>query len=335
MSNFENRFRKYIVPNLTMWLILGYAIGYIIEMLDQTGKFIYFLALDPYKILHGEIWRLVTWVIIPPSESNILFVILMLWCCYSIGTILERTWGTYKYNLFIFTGIFLTILSAFAYFFVLLVLGGADYMEAYEKYLSITISNGTVSDAYKILAYMMESNVGNLAAFASRNIYIWNFFSTYYINISIYLAFAMTYPNDTVRLYFLIPIKMKWLGIVDIIYMGYILIVGTTGMKFAVLAAIINCLIFYIANIKGIAISPKQIKRHNQFNRSYRAGQNSGYKQHGFQAGGQTQKMARHKCAICGKTDLTDPDMTFRYCSKCNGNYEYCQVHLFQHTHVR
>ena len=305
MSNFENRFRKFIVPNLTMWLILGYAIGYIIEMLDQTGKFIYFLALDPYKILHGEIWRLVTWVIIPPSESNILFVILMLWCCYSIGTILERTWGTYKYNLFIFTGIFLTILFSFVYLGFLYLTEGAGVVDLYEQ-----------------SGYLLSG-------------YVWFAFSTYYINISIYLVFAMTYPNDVVRLYFLIPIKMKWLGIVDVIYMGYLLIVGGPYTRFAVLAAIINCLIFYIANIKGIAISPKQIKRHNEFNRSYRQGQNAGYKQTGFQAGGQTQKMARHKCAICGKTDLTDPDMTFRYCSKCIGNYEYCQVHLFQHSHVR
>ncbi|MCR4791415.1 MAG: hypothetical protein K5871_01555 [Lachnospiraceae bacterium] len=303
MSGFENKFRKFVVPNLTMWLIIGYAIGYIIQMVNDS--FLYYLALDPYKIIHGQIWRLVTWLIIPPNESNILFVILMLWCCYSIGTILERTWGTYKYNLFIFTGVFLTILFSFAYLAFLFLTEGAAVVQAYE--------DG---------AYLFSG-------------YVWFAFSTYYINVSIYLVFAMTYPNDVVRLYFLIPIKMKWLGIIDIVYMGYLLIVGGPYTRFAVLAAVFNCLIFYVANIKGIALSPKQIHRHNQFNRSYKQGQNSGYKQTGFQSGGQVQKMARHKCAICGKTDLTDPDMMFRYCSKCNGNYEYCQVHLFQHSHVR
>lgn len=303
LSNFENRFRKYVVPNLTMWLIIGYAIGYIIQMVNDS--FLYYLALDPYKILHGQVWRLVTWLIIPPNENNILFVLLMLFCCYSIGTILERTWGTYRYNLFIFTGVFLTILFSFAYLAFLYLTEGTAVVDMYEQ-----------------AGYMLSG-------------YVWFAFSTYYINMSIYLVFAMTYPNDVVRLYFLIPIKMKWLGIADVIYMAYMLIVGGPYTRFAVLAAVVNCLIFYLANIKGIALSPKQIKRHNQFNRSYRAGQNAGYKQQGFQAGGQTQKMARHKCAICGKTDLTDPDMMFRYCSKCNGNYEYCQVHLFQHSHVR
>ena len=42
----------------------------------------------------------------------------------------------------------------------------------------------------------------------------------------------------------------------------------------------------------------------------------------------------RHKCAVCGKTDTSHPDLEFRYCSKCEGNYEYCQDHLFTHTHV-
>ena len=44
---------------------------------------------------------------------------------------------------------------------------------------------------------------------------------------------------------------------------------------------------------------------------------------------------ARHRCAVCGRTELDDPNLEFRYCSKCNGNYEYCQDHLFTHEHVK
>ena len=43
----------------------------------------------------------------------------------------------------------------------------------------------------------------------------------------------------------------------------------------------------------------------------------------------------RHKCAICGRTELDSPELEFRYCSKCEGNYEYCSDHLFTHEHVR
>ncbi len=307
MSSFEKWFRKHTIPNLTLWLIIGYAIGYIIEMVNDS--FLYYLALDPYKIIHGQVWRLFTWLIIPPNSSNIFFVLLMLWCCYTIGNILERTWGTYRYNMFIFTGVLLTVLFAFAYLAFLYLTNGASVVDTYEE-----------------AGYLFSG-------------YVWYGFSTYYINVSIYIVFAMTYPNDIVRLYFLIPVKMKWLGILDVAYLGYLLVAGGAYTRFAVLAALANCLIFYIANIKGIAISPKQIHRKNQFNRNYRMGQSMG-------PGGKAASsmgpgtaapkfVARHKCAICGKTDVSDPDMTFRYCSKCNGNYEYCQVHLFQHTHVK
>ncbi|MBR5738900.1 MAG: hypothetical protein IKY02_02805, partial [Lachnospiraceae bacterium] len=43
--------------------------------------------------------------------------------------------------------------------------------------------------------------------------------------------------------------------------------------------------------------------------------------------------VARHKCAICGRTEKTNPELEFRYCSKCVGNYEYCMDHLYTHLH--
>ena len=47
------------------------------------------------------------------------------------------------------------------------------------------------------------------------------------------------------------------------------------------------------------------------------------------------KNMPRHKCAICGRTEKDSPELEFRYCSKCEGNYEYCQDHLFTHEHVK
>ena len=45
-------------------------------------------------------------------------------------------------------------------------------------------------------------------------------------------------------------------------------------------------------------------------------------------------RTARHKCAVCGRTELDAPDLEFRYCSKCAGDHEYCSEHLYTHTHV-
>jgi len=76
--------------------------GYIIQLMGAAGgtNLLGFLTLDPYRILHGQIWRLVTWVIVPPDSLDI-FTIIMLFFYYSLGSTLERTWGTYRYNVYI------------------------------------------------------------------------------------------------------------------------------------------------------------------------------------------------------------------------------------------
>ncbi len=321
MSSLNNKFRKFAIPNLTFWLIVGYAIGYMIQMVDDS--FLFHLALDPYMIITHpwQIYRIVSWVIIPPPSSNIILMLLVLYCCYTVGSILERTWGTYKYNQFIFTGIILTVIMAFAYFGLACIIDGYQGIKLYEEAFRESFDNaGLYMGSYK-----------------------WYTFSTYYINVSIYLAFAMTYPDTIVRLYMLIPVKMKWLGIIDVVYLVILLIFGSFATRFAVVAALVNCLIFYLSNIKGKNLNPYQIHRQNQFKRKFNTGMaNAGRTRNtgGVTSSTSNVKMnarpqTRHKCAICGKTEISDPDMEFRYCSKCAGSYEYCSVHLFTHTHVR
>ena len=89
MSNFERKFGKYAVRNLSLVLIACYVIGYIIELFAPSITSL--LTLNPYAILHGQIWRLVTWVLIPPDSLD-LFTIIMLLFYYNVGTSLEMTW---------------------------------------------------------------------------------------------------------------------------------------------------------------------------------------------------------------------------------------------------
>ncbi|MCR4618125.1 MAG: hypothetical protein K5669_08075 [Lachnospiraceae bacterium] len=289
MDKFERKFGKYAIPNLTLALIIGYALGYIITFVDRFRgtDFLSFLLLDPYKILHGQVWRIFTWLIVPPYESNILFVLLMMWCCLSIGMVLEKTWGTFRFNIYIFGGALFTVISSFAALGFLYLFYGSDYVNFVE-----TLQAG-----------------------------VWGAFSTYYINVSIYLGFAMTYPNNMVRFMFFIPMKMKWLGIIDLVYMAYLLVMGGVLTRFAVAAALINILIFYLTNIRRFSIKAK-IRRAE------------------YQKKAEAPKMHagaayKHKCCICGQTDVSNPNLEFRYCSKCIGNYEYCQEHLFTHTHKK
>ena len=92
MNNLERKFGRYAIKNLSLALILCYGCGYLIYAVNKG--FLNYLTLNPYAILHGQIWRLITWLIVPPDTSNIFFVLIMLFFYYSIGTALERTWGT-------------------------------------------------------------------------------------------------------------------------------------------------------------------------------------------------------------------------------------------------
>ena len=169
MSRFERKFGKYAIRNLSVVLVCCYAIGYTLQFIVPWIAI--YLSLDPYAILHGQVWRLVTWILIPPDSSNIFLTLLMLYFYCSIGTTLERTWGTYRYNVYIFSGMLFTIIGSF------LMMGCA----------------------YLFMQETMLANGGPAEFFRIGSMYV----STYYINMSIFLAFAATFPDVSVLLMFI------------------------------------------------------------------------------------------------------------------------------------
>ena len=290
-GSFERKFGKYAIKNLSLVLIICYAFGYLFEWIYPD--FLHFLYLNPYKIIfRGQIWRLVTWLVVPPSGFDF-FTLLMLYFYYSIGTTLERTWGTYRYNVYIFSGALFTILGAF------LLLG-------YTMLFQTDVFPALGEDYFTIVSGM---------------------FSTYYVNMSIFLAFAATFPNMQVLLFFILPIKVKVLGIIYGAILIYQFIVGygtnlavlNVANRFVIAASLMNFIVFFLTSRGKIRMTPKQVKRRQEFRREVK----------------KSVKITRHKCAICGRTEETNPELEFRFCSKCDGNYEYCQDHLFTHTHVK
>ena len=289
-NGLRRKLEKYAIPNLTLYLIICYGIGYLMQYLVPAGY--QYLMLDPFLVLKGQVWRLVTWILIPPDSSNIFFVLITLYLYYSLGGLLERIWGTYKYNVYLFSGLLFTILGAF-------VLCGYSVLMGAQP----TMYTGL---------YLL--NNGSAVYFGQ--------FSTYYINMSIFLACAASIPDVQVLLMFLFPIKVKWLGIVY----GLILLVnciqGGIATWIVVIFSLLNFLVFFLRSKGKMHLSVGQIKRQQEFHQKMRAA-------------GQTKGITRHKCAICGRTELDGDDLEFRFCSKCNGNYEYCQYHLFTHEHVK
>lgn len=289
-NGLRRKLEKYAIPNLTLYLIICYGIGYLMQFLVPAGY--QYLMLDPFLVLKGQVWRLVTWILIPPDSSNIFFVLITLYLYYSLGGLLERIWGTYKYNVYLFSGLLFTILGAF-------VLCGYSVLMGAQP----TMYTGL---------YLL--NNGSAVYFGQ--------FSTYYINMSIFLACAASIPDVQVLLMFLFPIKVKWLGIVYGIILLVNCIQGGIATWIVVIFSLLNFLVFFLRSKGKMHLSVGQIKRQQEFHQKMRAA-------------GQTKGITRHKCAVCGRTELDGDDLEFRFCSKCNGNYEYCQYHLFTHEHVK
>ena len=105
LDKLERKLGTYAIPRLMNWFIGGYVIGYILMAISgaTNSGILSLMTLEPYYILHGQIWRLVTWILIPGDGGSInLFTLIMLFFYYSIGTNLERTWGTFYYNVYLF-----------------------------------------------------------------------------------------------------------------------------------------------------------------------------------------------------------------------------------------
>lgn len=281
MSKFEKKFGKYALKNLTLMLIMCYVVGYIVQLISP--EFLMMLTLNPYEIMHGQIWRLFTWIIVPPDSLG-LFTFIMLYFYYSVGTTLERTWGDYQYNLYILGGMLLTIIASF-------------------------LSMGVF--------YLMTGNA--LPPEQVKNIFMLSslVFSTYYTNMSILLAFAATFPNAQILFMLMIPIKMKWMGIAYGVLLVLEFFQGGFFQKFAIGASLLTFGVFFLKSRNKIHMTPRQMKHRQEFKREVKV----------------NSKITKHKCAICGKTDEME-GVEFRFCSKCKGNYEYCQDHLFTHRHV-
>lgn len=282
LNKLERKFGRYAIPNLMIGMIAAYCIGFLLFRVN-AGFFSY-LTLSPYHILHGQVWRLVTWILVPNS-TNLFSLLIMSLFYYQLGSALERTWGTFRFNVYIFGGLLFTIIGSFLI-----------YAAEYFMY-------GSSKAAIDSLLYSAGFNTG-------------------YINLSIFLAFAVMYPNMQILLMFIIPVKMKWMAAIYAVLIVYQCIQTTWTGRMAIVMSLLNFLIFFLSTRDYRRVSPKEIHRKQKFRSAMQEPKNRG-------------AIYKHKCSICGRTELDDPTLTFRFCSKCEGNYEYCQEHLFTHQHIK
>ena len=162
--------------------------------------------------------------------------------------------------------------------------------------------------------------------------------SMYYVNMSMFFAFATLYPDLQFLLFFIIPVKAKWLAWIDGVFFAIsvirYLMAGYFLMALVPIVAVLNYLLFFASDIGNLFSG---IKRKTQWkDQTQRRSSYGGPKVVNFHdAKTKTKEAYLHRCAVCGKTDVSDPQMEFRYCSRCNGYYCYCADHINSHIHIQ
>ncbi len=263
VNTLEKRLGKYAIPQLITYIVGINALVYILSYAMPQSAAIRKLWLDPQRILQGEVWRLITWIFIPPS-SSLIWIFFILYFYYMIGIGLEREWGSFRFNLYYFAGMLATVLAAF-----------------------IT-GQGTTA---------------------------------IYLNLSLFLAFAALYPHYEILIFFILPVKVKYLAWLNWAFIAYTILTAPPADKAAAAVSVSNYVLFFGRDILStIRNRGSAIQRKKSFVRSFYA---------------PSQKGSIHKCTTCGMTEDDDITMEFRYCATCEGDYEYCMNHLKMHKHIK
>lgn len=267
---------RFGVPRLMLYIVIGNVLVWLFGMMDQTGTLYSLLYFDPAMFCKGQVWRIVTFMLVPEA-GNAFVLLIAMYFYYFIGTSLEREWGTGKFTIYYFSGMLLTVL-------------------------------------YSLVFYWLTKN--RILVSAS------------YVNLSMFLAFATLWPEQKVLLFYIIPVKMKWLAWVDAALFAFsvvqYIIIGRIGFALVPIVAMAGYLLFFGEWLFGF-ISPKRARQKAKTIQFKQAAKKVQREQ---QAQGYTRK-----CAVCGRTDTDHPDLEFRYCSRCAGYHCFCAEHIGSHIH--
>ena len=275
------------IPNLMLYISLGTAVVYLISMITGSTVLYEFLAFNRRAIFHGQIWRLFTYPL-TSYDNNLLFMLIMLLCYYSLGRAIENRWGTFKFNLFYLSGVLL--------------------MDIYS------------------LIFNCQADVS-------------------YLNLSLLLSYATMYPDASFLLFFIIPIKAWFLALFDLVLILWGLFIYPFPYNLFPIIALANYFLFFGKNVLDLIPVSWQVNARRLFHkRQNYDGQKSKQKTKvvpfpnagSYQATTATREAPyTHKCTVCGRTDVSNPELEFRYCSRCNGYYCYCEDHINNHVHIK
>lgn len=262
LRRLELKLGRYAVPNLMPAIVVGQIIVYALtvweRMQNRPPNVLEAIWLLPDRILAGEVWRVFTFLIQPPQVHPI-WLFFFWYLLYMYGSVLEREWGVFRFNLYLLIGWFATVVVSF-----FLPPGAA--------------TNG-------------------------------------YLYTSLFLAFAQLYPDFTFMVYFLIPVKAKWLALLT--WLGFAIAIYDGGWPqfLLVLATVADFLLFFSGSLWRRVSQARRRQRFRSLSPI-------------------AKKNMWHECRVCGLTSDMAPKGSFRYCSQCAGQQCYCKEHIRNHEHV-
>ena len=243
LNKLEQKIGHKAIPNITRFFIIANILGTIIYY-GSGNVALYYLQFSPSAILHGQIWRLFTWILMPTGSISI-WSLLFIFCLWMLGTSLENYLGAFRMNVYFFGGVIL-------------------------------------NDILGMIIYMVTKVPISL--------------SIYYLLIAMYLMLGLLMPDAEVRLYFVLPIKMKWLVIIYFVMFAmdiyrFFSFGVAVGISYSapIVIALINLGIF-IYSCKH-RLSFKQNVKQKARQQKYKAQ---------FSEPRPGSGIAHHKCCICG-----------------------------------
>ena len=302
MANPRQRFERFCfkhrnkgIPNLMMFVSLGSALVYLYSMVMNSTLLYDWLGFDCHLILKGQVWRLFTYAL-TFSSNGLLMTAISLLCYYSLGQAMERVWGTFRFNLYYLTGILLM-------------------------------------DAYAMITSMVSP--------------VWSYFMPYvvsvsFLNMSLFLGYATLHPDVHFMLFFIIPIRAWVFALIELLMVVYYMVELPYPLNLMPLVALANYFLFFgkdVLNVLPFSWRQKLRRklRKQQPNVSRQPRGNTIPFSSGTARGpapAQTKAPYTHRCTVCGRTDVSHPDLEFRYCSRCRGYHCYCEEHISSHDHV-
>lgn len=186
LDKLERKYGRFAISGLMTTVVAGMALVFVCNLLFPRANLLNYLYFSPNLILQGQVWRIFTFIFLPP-DSSLLFIVFALYLYYFIGNSLEHEWGSFRFNIYYLVGMLGSILAGF-------ITGGA---------------------------------------------------TNSFLNLSLFFAFAAVYPNMQLLLFFVIPIKIKYLALFDGVLYVFSFLSGNLQTKAAIVASLANFFIFF------------------------------------------------------------------------------------------